>query len=301
MQAPEAWDATQIRRIMSHPLGAREADHIRKLIMSSNPAPATMMSALIRKRLYLLALFLFLLPLLVAAEADSEPAPALPTPPQTPRPSRAELNQLIDRMAKRYQVEKTLVHAIVRAESNYNPHAVSHAGAIGLMQVMPETAADYGVSAVEDLFDPSINARTGTRHLKRLLGKYGIGQAVMAYNAGEGALDRSQGFVTYPETQRYTHRVLSQYLRAKGIEPYSMQARQLTGLSLNPAMARAGTNGPQRLRVLGKDISRLSLRLRPSLLDSPLSKHALNPSAHRVGPESKPMFVLEGVPGLERR
>jgi hypothetical protein len=232
------------------------------------------------------------------ATAPAEMAVVQPRPPDQPVPSRAELNPLIDRMAQRYGVETSLVHAIVRAESNYNPHAVSPAGAIGLMQVMPETAADYGVHTVEALFDPQINARTGTRHLKRLLGKYGIGQAVMAYNAGEGALERGQGFVTYPETQRYTYRVLSRYLRDKGIEPYSMQARQLTGLSLTPAMAQAGAIGPWR--TPGKDISRLSLRLRPSLLKSPLSQPALNPSAHHLGSESKPMFVLEGAPQLRK-
>lgn len=227
-----------------------------------------------------------------AVEATVE-AVSLPVPPNTPVPSRAELVKLIDSMATNYGIEKSLVHAIVRAESNYDPHAVSRAGAVGLMQVMPDTAADYGVHSTEALFDPKVNARTGTRHLKRLLGKYSIGKAVMAYNAGEGALERSNGFVTYPETQHYTHRVLTTYLRGKGIEPYSMEARQLTGIMLTPAMAQARSRGT--LRVLGKDISRLSLRVRPSLLQSPLSKHALDPGVHRVGPDSKPMFVLGGT------
>ncbi|MBK1648438.1 lytic transglycosylase domain-containing protein [Rhabdochromatium marinum] len=230
-------------------------------------------------------------------------APARPTPPDQPVPSRAELVKLIDTTATKFSLDPALVHAIVRAESNYNPHAVSSAGAIGLMQVMPETAADYGITSAEALFDPVTNARTGARHLKRLLGKYSIGKAVMAYNAGEGALERSNGFVTYPETQVYTHRVLSRYLRSKGVEPYSPEGRQLTGIQLTPAMARAlavARASPGGLTVLGKRLSRLKLRVKPTWLDSPLSKSALDPRMHRAGPESKPMFVLEKPTQLQR-
>ncbi|WPL11774.1 MULTISPECIES: lytic transglycosylase domain-containing protein [Thiorhodovibrio] len=221
--------------------------------------------------------------------AASQPA-ALPKPPDKPVPSRDELVKLVDRMAAKYGLDASLVHAIVRAESNYNPHAVSRAGAVGLMQVMPETAADYGVTSREKLFDPTINAQTGSRHLKRLLGKYSIGKAVMAYNAGEGALERSNGFVTYPETQVYTYRVLTTYLRGKGIKPYSPEAQKLTGITLTPAMARADSGVKSRVN---RQLSRLRLRLEPTWVTSPLSKNALDPSLHRVGPKSKPMIVLE--------
>jgi soluble lytic murein transglycosylase-like protein len=166
-----------------------------------------------------------------AAAADRDRV-VLPTPPPGPVPTRAVLNRLIDRIADRHGLERALVHAVVRAESAYDPHAVSPAGAVGLMQVMPATAADYGVASVQRLFDPATNVRTGVRHLRRLVRKYGIGKAVMAYNAGEGTLERSNGFVTYAETQRYTHRVLTTYLAKKGIAPYTMQARQLTGITL---------------------------------------------------------------------
>lgn len=237
-----------------------------------------------------------------AGEALEQPlgraARALPSPPIGPVPSRQELVALIDRTAARQGLDAALVHAIVRAESNYNPNAVSRAGAVGLMQVMPETAADYGVTSIEKLFDPAINAQTGMRHLKRLLGRFSIGKAVMAYNAGEGALERSNGFVTYPETQVYTHRVLTTYLRGKGIEPYSAQALELTGIGLTPAMARAQGRAPagatlRNTRGLTADVSRLRLRVQPTWLDSPLSKSALDPGLHRVAPRSKPMFVLE--------
>jgi hypothetical protein len=228
----------------------------------------------------------------VAATDAAPAARALPVPPDAPKPSRTTINQLIERFADRYGVERDLVHAVVRAESAYNPHAVSHAGAVGLMQVMPETAADYGVTSVDALFDASTNVRVGVRHLKRLLNRYGIGKAVMAYNAGEGALERHNGFVTFAETQRYTHRVLTQYLQKKGVSPYSLRAREVTGITLTPAMAQARSSGSAGARRV--DVSRLSLRIRPSLTD-----RALSPSMHSVGPESKPMFVLERPTALD--
>lgn len=229
------------------------------------------------------------------AAAGEAQLSALPQPPQTPRPSRAAVNALIDRYAKRSGLERDLVHAVVRAESGYDAHAVSHAGAVGLMQLMPETAADYGVDSVAALFDAKTNVRVGTRHLKRLVSRYGIGKAVMAYNAGEGALARHGGFVTYPETQRYTHRVLTAYLSRKGVGAYSGKARQITGISLTPAMARAGggkyrglTQRERARRMRSAGLSSLSLKVRPSLGIPPL-----DPTAHDIGPDTKPMFVLE--------
>ncbi len=228
-----------------------------------------------------------------AQTAADAPASALPRPPNRPKPSRAAINKLITRYAKRYGLENDLVHAVVRAESGYNAHAVSPAGAVGLMQIMPATGADYGVGSADALFDAPTNIRVGTRHLQRLIGRYGIGKAVMAYNAGEGALERHNGFVTYPETQRYTHRVLTSYLQKKGVGPYSSKARQLTGIALTPAMAVAGGGTAGGKRLLRRvDLSTLSLRVRPSLSD-----RALDPSAHSVGPESKPMFVLDPPAG----
>jgi hypothetical protein len=218
-------------------------------------------------------------------------------PPGSAKPGRGAVGKLLDRYADRYGLERSLVHAVALAESAYNAHAVSHAGAVGVMQVMPATAADYGVNSVDALFDPTTNVRVGVRHLKRLVDRYGIGKAVMAYNAGEGALERHNGFVTFSETQRYTHRVLTTYLKKKGISPYSAQARQVTGVTLTPAMASAGGGragkgkGPMLRHV---DVSRLSLRIRPSLTD-----RALDPAAHSVGPDSQPMFVLERPTALD--
>lgn len=227
-------------------------------------------------------------PAKVASEPTSAGLKSLPTPPSGPVPSRKALKALVERTAKRYGVEIDLVDALVVAESGYNPRAVSPVGAVGLMQVMPETAADYGVNSVDALFDPQTNVRTGVRHLKRLLGQFGIGKAVMAYNAGEGALSRHNGFVTYPETQRYTHRVLSSYLQKKGVSPYSLEARELTGITLTPSMAKASATVGGRRPVRQIDPSRLRLRIRPTL-----SKRALDPGLHSSGPSSQPMFELQ--------
>ena len=119
----------------------------------------------------------------------------------------------IARAAKKHQVDPALIRAIISAESAFNPKAVSPAGAIGLMQVLPQTAAEYGVS---ELFDPVTNIDVGTRHFKRLLTKYkNISHALAAYNAGEGRVKRYRRAVPYLETRKYVVRVLNLYMRYK--------------------------------------------------------------------------------------
>jgi len=117
-------------------------------------------------------------------------------------------------------VDYQLLKAVVAAESAFNPRAVSHKGAVGLMQIMPATARRYGVQSepgltVESkLTDPELNIRTGTRYLADLLRMFG-GQtelAVAAYNAGEGAVMRAGNRIpNYKETQQYVTKVMSVY------------------------------------------------------------------------------------------
>ena len=103
-----------------------------------------------------------------------------------------------------------LLRAVMMAESAGDPSAISLAGAQGLMQLMPGTAAGCGVS---DAFDPNQNVVCGAGYLKRLLDRYhgNVTLAVAAYNAGPGAVDRYHGVPPYPETQAYVARVISAY------------------------------------------------------------------------------------------
>jgi soluble lytic murein transglycosylase-like protein len=127
------------------------------------------------------------------AAATPAPAPAL-----TPR-------QLADAAADKYGLPRELVRSVMAAESGFLAEAVSPKGAIGLMQLMPETAHELGV----DPNDPAQNVDGGTRYLRDLLLKYegGLRHALAAYNAGPAAVDRYNGIPPYPETINYVGRI----------------------------------------------------------------------------------------------
>ncbi len=128
--------------------------------------------------------------------------------PETPA-TEADLKLLAQKSADRYGVNASLVNSVINAESGFNPKAVSKAGAEGLMQLMPDTAKDLGVT---DPFDPAQNVDGGVRYLKDMLHRYSnnVPLALAAYNAGPGAVDKAQGIPDYPETQDYVRKVLSQ-------------------------------------------------------------------------------------------
>ena len=121
--------------------------------------------------------------------------------------SRGLYGTEIREIASRHGVDPTLVESVIRAESAFNPAAVSRAGARGLMQLMPKTAVALGV---RDSFNPRENIEGGVRHLRYLLDRYpgNVALAVAAYNAGEGAVDAHRGIPPYAETQQYVQRVL---------------------------------------------------------------------------------------------
>lgn len=117
-----------------------------------------------------------------------------------------ELDALIDAAASAHDVDADLVRAVIRVESGFRTRARSHKGAMGLMQLMPATARQYGV---EDAYDPAQNIDAGVRHLRRLLDRYDVRLALAAYNAGEGTVDRYGGIPPYRETRNYVRKVLS--------------------------------------------------------------------------------------------
>jgi soluble lytic murein transglycosylase-like protein len=123
------------------------------------------------------------------------------------RADRSTYDELIQRTARRHDVDHALVKAVIHAESGFNPLATSSKGACGLMQLMPATAAKYGI---DDLYDPAQNIRAGVRHLKYLLTRYksNVSLAVAAYNAGENAVARHRGIPPYSETRQYLRKVM---------------------------------------------------------------------------------------------
>lgn len=119
-------------------------------------------------------------------------------------------NSLIESVADEYGLEASLIHSIIRTESNYDPEAVSTKGAVGLMQLMPETAKRYGV---RDLYDPKQNIEGGVKYLKDLMNIFdGKTDFVLAaYNAGINAIKKYGGVPPFPETRRFIEKVKATY------------------------------------------------------------------------------------------
>jgi len=120
------------------------------------------------------------------------------------------LTQLIARHATARRLDPLLVQAVIQAESGYNPRALSDKGAIGLMQLMPETAQDLSVA---NPFDPDQNLRGGTTYLRAMLDRFSesLDLALAAYNAGPEAVAKYSGVPPYPDTREYVDRVLHLY------------------------------------------------------------------------------------------
>ncbi|HTD89913.1 MAG TPA: lytic transglycosylase domain-containing protein [Burkholderiales bacterium] len=133
------------------------------------------------------------------------------TPMQVNAALQAQIAPLIARVAREYNLDASLLHAIITVESGYNPQAKSPAGAIGLMQLMPDTAARY---AVKNIWDPLENLHGGARYLRDLLVlfKNNLDLTLAAYNAGERAVMQAGNKIPpYAETRAYVPSVLTQY------------------------------------------------------------------------------------------
>lgn len=128
---------------------------------------------------------------------------------------KRQFMDLINQVAYRHQVDANLVHAVIQTESAYNSHAISSAGAVGLMQLMPDTARRFGVT---DRHDPDQNVEGGTRYLRHLIDMFNpnLDLAVAAYNAGENAVIKYNNSIPpYPETRNYVKQVLALYNKQK--------------------------------------------------------------------------------------
>jgi soluble lytic murein transglycosylase-like protein len=139
--------------------------------------------------------------------------------------TQKDVDAAIDKAASRHSVDPNLVRALVKVESNFNPNAVSRKGAMGLMQLMPQTARQLKVS---NPFNPEENVDAGVRHLKRLLDSYGgnVQLSLAAYNAGSGAVARSAGIPHYAETRNYVRRITSLYGGDLGGTYFSRASRE---------------------------------------------------------------------------
>lgn len=140
---------------------------------------------------------------------------------------------MIQRMAPRFDVDFRLALAIARAESNFDPNAVSPKNAQGLMQLIPETAARFGV---RNSFDPEQNVRGGLAYLRWLLERFhgNVALAAAAYNAGEGAVDRHGGVPPFAETREYVRRILYFYRAPVHVRPST--AYPVRALTPNPGL-----------------------------------------------------------------
>lgn len=129
----------------------------------------------------------------------------------------SDIENLIALVGQKYGVDSNLIRQVVSAESGFNSGAVSQAGAMGLMQLMPGTAQSYGVT---NPLDPAQNLDGGTHFLRDLLDRFqgNVPLALAAYNAGPGAVDKYQGIPPYQETQNYVQKIM------KGIGKFDVQA-----------------------------------------------------------------------------
>ena len=209
-------------------------------------------------------------PDLNASAAPQQPAEALPTTstptnpalpttvPTTPASSRpADITEAVNSASGRYRIDPDLVNSVIRAESGFKVHAISPKGAQGLMQLMPGTASNLGVS---NAFDPNANVDGGTRYLRELLERYNFDlvKALAAYNAGPHRVEQYNGVPPYLETRKYVASIVRDFNRKKiaqqrasnsltaKAQPHAKAKSQTASKQAAPKTARGSTAGAKR-------------------------------------------------------
>ncbi|HEU5415213.1 MAG TPA: lytic transglycosylase domain-containing protein [Candidatus Angelobacter sp.] len=154
----------------------------------------------------------------VEPSVSASPSPAM-------KASRADIDVMVKEIAARYQLDPDFVASVIKAESDFNPHAISRKGAQGLMQLMPQTATQLGV---KDAFDPKANVQAGTAHLNALLEQYHDDpvKALAAYNAGAHRVQQYHGVPPYRETRAYVAAIIRDFNAKKRAELRAEAARK---------------------------------------------------------------------------
>jgi hypothetical protein len=170
---------------------------------------------------------------IVAVEVLPDPPAPVVAAADAPHPNAkltaGDVGEMLARAGKDHNIDVDLLASVVKAESGGNPHAVSSAGAQGLMQLMPGTANQLGVN---DSFAPDQNVRGGSAYLDELLSRYhdNLALALAAYNAGPAAVDRYHGIPPYSQTRNYVARVIHEFnRRVLAREAQQKQAAQTAG------------------------------------------------------------------------
>lgn len=185
-------------------------------------------------------------------ESEGIPASATvatPASSATAVPPGTTVDDFITAASEKHRIDRALIESVIKAESAYNPRAVSPKGARGLMQLMPATAAELGVS---DAFDPQANIEAGTRYLQQLLVKYNqdLAKALAAYNAGPHRVQQYNGVPPYRETHAYVVKVISEFNRKKRAASGGLVAASQS--QPTPRSAKSATTQPTSASTRGQ-------------------------------------------------
>jgi hypothetical protein len=208
------------------------------------------------------------------------------------KPTPEMLASHVHTAAARHGVPPTLLAAVIAAESEFNPRAVSHRGAVGLMQLMPMTAVLLGV---RNAFDPYENVHAGARYLRELLGQFSndVPLALAAYNAGPQAVIRHGGVPPYPETRKFIARVMHRMREPKSGGVVMAAVAATASARPEPSRVRLDTSPaePPSYELGRGDAVRVSLDIadvamaassRPVAVDAALTPPAVNVELSRT-------------------